>query len=70
VGYSPGAIDKVGSATYTAHDLKSLNRAAIAVSASDVTGNNTATWKPTIHVHLPKGLPAGVYSGTITHSVS
>lgn len=70
VGYSPGVIDKVGSATYAAHDLKSLKQAGIAVSASDVTGNNTATWTPTIHVHLPKGLPAGVYSGTITHSVS
>jgi hypothetical protein len=40
------------------------------VTASEITGDNTATWSPTIRVSLPSGMAAGVYTGTITHSVS
>lgn len=34
------------------------------------TGNNTVTWNPTITFTLSPSQVAGVYSGTITHSVS
>ncbi len=40
------------------------------VTATGITGNNSATWIPTIHVTVPGGTVAGVYTGAITHSVS
>lgn len=69
VGYTAGKIDKVGTATYQANDPENLSRASAVVTATDITGNNTSTWTPTIHVNVPGGLAAGVYTATITHSV-
>ena len=40
-----------------------------AVTATGITGDNSATWTPVISVAVPGGMAAGVYSGTITHSV-
>jgi hypothetical protein len=40
------------------------------VPATEITGDNTATWNPTIHVAVGANMAAGVYLGTITHSVS
>jgi hypothetical protein len=34
------------------------------------TGNNTATWAPSLSVHLPLDSQAGTYTGTVTHSVA
>lgn len=34
------------------------------------TGNNSATWNPTITVNLLPSAVAGTYTGTITHSVA
>lgn len=34
------------------------------------TGGNTATWNPTLIVHVPLDSIAGVYTGTVTHSVA
>ena len=42
----------------------------LAVTASGTTGDNSATWNPKINVTVPGGMAAGVYFGTITHSVS
>jgi hypothetical protein len=42
---------------------------APAVTATGITGDNSATWNPTINVAVPGGMAAGVYSATITHSV-
>lgn len=69
VGYTAGAITKVGTATYTANNPPNLTGAAPAVTATGITGDNSATWNPTINVAVPGGLAAGVYSATITHSV-
>jgi hypothetical protein len=64
-----GTIVKVGTATYTANDLVNLTAVSPAVTATAITGDNSATWTPTINVAVPGGLAAGVYSATITHSV-
>jgi hypothetical protein len=40
------------------------------VTATAISGNNAATWNPTIHVNFGANMAAGVYLGTITHSVS
>ena len=69
VGYTAGTIIKVGTATYTANDPANLTGVAPAVTATGITGDNSATWSPTINVAVPGGMAAGVYSATITHSV-
>lgn len=70
VGYTAGVITKVGTATYTANDPADLTGVSAVVTATAITGNNTASWNPTIHVAVTGGMPAGTYLGTITHSVS
>jgi hypothetical protein len=69
VGYTAGPITKVGTATYTANNPGNLTGVAPAVTATGITGDNSATWNPTINVAVPGGMAAGVYSATITHSV-
>ncbi len=70
VGYTAGPITKVGTATFTANDPANLTGVVAAVTATGITGDNSATWDPTINVAVAGGTAAGVYSGTITHSVS
>ena len=69
VSYTAGPITKVGTATYSANNPGSLTGVAPAVTATGITGDNSATWNPTINVAVPGGMAAGVYSATITHSV-
>jgi hypothetical protein len=69
VGYTAGTITKVGTAVYTANDPGNLTGVSAAVTATAITGDNSATWNPTISVLVPGGMAAGVYSATITHSV-
>lgn len=70
VGYTAGPITKTGIATYTANDPVNLTGVSAVVTATEITGDNTATWNPTVHVAVGEGMAAGVYLGTITHSVS
>lgn len=70
VGYTAGTITKVGTATYTANDPGDLTGVVPAVTATGITGDNSATWNPTINVTIAGGKVAGVYSGVITHSVA
>jgi hypothetical protein len=69
VSYSAGSITKVGTATYTANDPAGLAGVKPVVTASGITGDNSATWTPTITVSVPGGMAANVYTATITHSV-
>lgn len=69
IGYTVGTITKVGTATYAASDQDSLVAAVEVVKASGITGNNSATWNPTIKVTVAGGLAANDYFATITHSV-
>jgi hypothetical protein len=69
VSYNAGPITKTGTATYTANDPGDLTAVEAAVTASGITGDNSATWNPTITVWVNGGMAAGVYSATITHSV-
>jgi hypothetical protein len=69
VSYAAGPITKVGTATYTANDPGNLTGVVAAVTATGITGDNSATWNPTITVNVLGGTIAGVYSATITHSV-
>ena len=69
VGYTVGTISKFGTATYLANDPANLTGVSAAVTASGITGDNAASWNPTINVKIPGGTPADVYAATITHSV-
>jgi hypothetical protein len=69
IGYTTGTITKVGTATYTANDPPDLTGVSAAVTATAITGDNSATWNPTINVAVPGATAAGTYTGTITHSV-
>jgi hypothetical protein len=70
VSYSAGAITKVGTATYTANNPGDLTAVVAVVTASGITGDNSATWNPTISIAVPGGAVAGVYLAVITHSVT
>ena len=69
VSYTAGTITKVGTAVYTANDPPDLTGVSPAVTATGITGDNSATWSPTISVLVPGGMAAGTYTATITHSV-
>ena len=68
LGY--GIVTKVGTAIYIANNPPNLTGVAPAVTATGITGDNSATWNPTISVAVPGGTATGVYSATITHSVA
>ena len=40
------------------------------VTETGFDGDNAATWTPTIDITIPTNAVAGVYTGTVTHSVS
>ena len=61
---------KVGTATYTANDPPSLAALSSVVTATGISGANSATWNPTISITIPDGTAANAYSATITHSVA
>ena len=69
IGYVAGPVAKVGTATYTANDPTALDGEVAAVTATAITGVNSATWNPTINVAVPGGAVVGHYTGTITHSL-
>jgi hypothetical protein len=69
ISYSAGSIAKIGTATYEANNPSSLVGVAPVVSATGITGDNAATWTPTLTVQVPGGSVAGTYSAVITHSV-
>jgi hypothetical protein len=70
VGYTVGPITQVGTATITADNPPNLTGVVAAVTATGITGDNSATWDPTINIAVAGGTAAGVYSGIITQSVS
>ena len=70
VSYSNGTIVKVGTATYTANNPPALTGVTPVLTATGITGDNSATWNPTLNVAVPGGLAAGSYTALITHSVA
>ena len=69
IRYSAGTVAKQGTVTVQASETVTLNRARAVVTASKISGNNLASWTPSITVKIPAGVVAGTYIGTITHSV-
>jgi len=68
--YTVGTITHTGTITTTGTDLSSMsNTAATVVAGTAGVGDNTASWNPTIAVHVPAAAVGGSYTGTLTHSV-
>ena len=70
LSYSAGVVVKVGTATYVDDDPTDLTAVSAAVTASGITGDNSATWSPVITIAIPGGMAAGTYTASITHSVA
>lgn len=70
VGYDPGTITTTGTITATGTPITLSGTATPVVTGTDGVGDNTATWDPTISVAVPGTAVGGVYTGTLTQSVS
>lgn len=72
VGYDSGsATATTGDGTFTPDGTDNLDPGGDdAFTHVGGTGVNTASWNPTITLHLTDQKVVGVYTGTITHSVA
>ncbi|GAB3951500.1 hypothetical protein [Micromonospora vulcania] len=75
--WSGPATATTGTGTFTPGQAAAVNAAPLssvtplpAFTHTGGTGGNTATWNPTLIVHVPLDSIAGVYTGTVTHSVA
>ena len=70
VAYTNGTVTETGANTVAAVTSAALTTTATAVAtATAVSGNNSATWNPTLDVSMPAGALAGAYAGTVTTSL-
>ncbi|GLW22848.1 hypothetical protein DI270_018965 [Microbispora triticiradicis] len=70
VTYSPGpATATTGTGTFTPGPGGIINVPRVAFTGTELQGNNSATWNPTLTINIPSGTVAGTYTGTVTHSV-
>jgi hypothetical protein len=67
--YAPGPVTVTGTVTPTPATITLAGSAQPVTSASG-TGDNTATWDPTITVAVPTTAVGGLYTSTLTQSVS
>lgn len=70
IAYTNGTVTETGTNTVGAVTSAALTTTAAAVAtATGVSGNNTASWNPTLDVSMPAGALAGAYAGTVTTSL-
>jgi hypothetical protein len=72
--WSGAATSTTGSGTFTSGqptsaDAQTINVGRTAYSHANGTGDNAATWNPTVSVHTPVAAVAGTYAGAVTFSV-
>jgi hypothetical protein len=68
--YTPGQITTTGTVSTVGSTITLSGTAQTVVAATDVVGNNTATWNPTVAVAVPAAAVGGTYTATLSHSVS
>jgi hypothetical protein len=68
--YNPGPIATTGTITATGSDITLSNAAQTVVAGTAGSGDNTASWDPTIAVAVPATAVGGLYTATLTQSVS
>jgi hypothetical protein len=72
VSYTAGEVTVTGPGTATVADGTAtavMTDADEVFAAADVSGNNTASWTPSIAVTMPAGALAGSYTSTVTTSL-
>jgi hypothetical protein len=72
--WSGTATSTTGAGTFTSGqptsaDAQTINVGRTAYSHTNGTGDNAATWNPTVSVHIPPAAIAGTYTATVTISV-
>lgn len=67
--YTTPTATVTGTSTVTAQNANGPTGVMPVQTATTVSGANTASWSPTITVHVPAGAMPGVYAATITHSI-
>ncbi|CCH21769.1 hypothetical protein [Micromonospora lupini] len=73
--WSGPATATTGTGTFvpgqlTAAQAVALSIPRVAFSKTSGSGNNTATWNPTINVQIPPAAVTGTYTAVVTHSVA
>jgi hypothetical protein len=68
--YDPGFIVPTGTITTTGSDITLSGLPQTVVAGTAGTGDNTASWNPTISVLVPASAIGGLYTATLTQSVS
>lgn len=70
VSYTGGVVTETGTITVADGAATTLTGTAVSVVApTSLSGNNTASWAPTLDVTMPAGALADDYSGTVTTSI-
>jgi hypothetical protein len=70
VAYTNGTVTETGTNTVAPAVGQSITSVASVAAATAVSGNNTASWNPTLDVSMPAGALAGDYTGTVTTSLA
>jgi hypothetical protein len=70
IGYAPGAITTTGTITSAGFTVTLSGTAQTVVTGTAGIGDNSASWDPTLAVAVPSAGVVGLYSGTLTQSVS
>jgi hypothetical protein len=70
VNYNPGEITTTGTITVTGTTITLSGSPQTVVAGTAGVGNNTASWDPGLVVSVPASNAGGVYTGTLTQSVS
>lgn len=70
VNYNPGGITHTGTITVTGTERTLSGSPQTVVAGTAGVGNNTARWNPGLVVALPPASVGGIYTGTLTQSVS
>ncbi len=70
VNYNPGTINTTGTITATGTTVTLSGTPQTVVAGTAGVGNNSASWDPGLVVSVPASVVGGVYTGTLTQSVS
>jgi hypothetical protein len=70
IGYTTGTVTALGTVALVAANPTTLEGQSVVLTATAVTGANSATWNPTINVTVPGNTAPNTYTAVgITHSV-
>lgn len=70
VNYNPGQITTTGTIAATGTEVTLSGAPQTVVAGTAGSGNNSASWDPGLVVSVPASNAGGIYTGTLTQSVS